>query len=269
MPIITISRGTFSGGRDLAECLSEKLGYPCLSREVITEAADQYGVSTATLGAALARAPSLRDRVSRDRDKYLAYIRAVLCQHARAGRLIYHGNAGHHLLAGIRHVIRVRVIADIRFRIEAAMRQLNLSSRQAEAHIMKVDEERRKWTRFLYGVEWEDASNYDVVLNLEYMGVAGACEVVTRLTELEMFQRTDATQAAMDDLALASQVTAALARDPRTTHGEFRVAANHGTVTVDGIVRQQAIADAVVEVASAVDGVTEATSHVVTAHLLT
>jgi len=269
MPIITISRGTFSGGKDLAECLSDNLGYPCLSREVIAEAAEQYGVSQADLGAALARAPSFRDRVSRDRDKYLAYIRAVLCQHARAGRLIYHGNAGHHLLAGIRHVIRVRVIADIRYRIDAAMRQLNLSSRQAETHILKVDEERRKWTRFLYGVEWEDASNYDVVLNLEFLGVAGACKLVTRLAELEMFQRTEESQAAMEDLALASLVSAALARDPRTTHGEFRVSARSGTVTVDGIVRQQQTADSVAEVASAVEGVKAATSHVVTAHLLT
>jgi len=269
VPIITISRGTFSGGRGLAECLGERLSYPCLSREVIAEAAEQYGVSQAALGGALARAPSFRDRVSRDRDKYLAYIRAVLCQHARAGRLIYHGNAGHHLLAGIRHVIRVRVIADIRFRIDAAMRQLNLSSRQAETHILKVDEERRKWTRFLYGVEWEEASNYDAVLNLEYLGVAGACDMVTRMTELEMFQRTEESQAAMEDLALSSLVNAALARDPRTTHGEFRVSARNGVVTVDGIVRQQEIADAVDEVASVVEGVKETTSHVVTAHLLT
>jgi len=267
--IITISRGTFSGGRDLADCLGAKLGYPCLSREVIAEAAAQYGVSQAALGAALGRAPSLRDRVSRDRDKYLTYIRAVLCQHAVGGRLIYHGNAGHHLLAGIRHVIRVRVIADIRYRVDAAMRQLNLSSRQAETHIRKVDEERRKWTRFLYGVEWDDPSNYDVVLNLEFLGVAGACELVTRVTELEMFRKTDESQAAMEDLALASLVTAALARDSRTTHGEFRVGAQRGAITVDGIVRQQEIADAVTVVASAVDGVKTLTSHVVTAGLFT
>lgn len=267
MSIITISRGTFSGGRDLAERLAARLGYPCLSREVITEAAMQYGVPKDSLSAALARAPSLRDHVSRDRDKYLNYIRAVLCQRARAGQLVYHGYAGHHLLAGIRHVIRVRVVADIRYRIEAAMRQLSLSSRQAETHIQKIDEDRRKWTRFLYGVEWEDPSNYDMVLNLEYLGVDGACELVTRLTELEMFQQTEASQAALEDLALGSLVTAALARDPRTTDGEFRVSTKGAAVTVDGIVRQQEIADAVVEVASAVDGVKEVQSHVVTAQL--
>jgi len=65
VPIITISRGTFSGGTDLAECLSHRLGYPCVSREVISEAAERYGVSQAALRGALGRAPSFRDGLSR------------------------------------------------------------------------------------------------------------------------------------------------------------------------------------------------------------
>ncbi len=267
MPIITISRGTFSGGKDLAEGLSHRLGYPCVSREVISEAAERYGVSQAALGAALGRPPSLRDRLTRERDNYLAYIRAVLCQRARTGQLIYHGYAGHHLLVGIRHVIRVRVIADIGYRVRAAMSRLNMTSRQAETHIRKVDDERRKWTRFLYGVEWEDPTNYDLVLNLEFLGVEGACDLVTRATELEMFQPTEDSLRAMDDMVLASVVTAALARDKRTTHGEFRVSASHGAVTVDGVVKAHDTADAVSEVVSAVDGVKELTNHVVTGGL--
>ena len=147
MPIVTISRGTFSGGKDLAERLARELGYPCISREVIAEAAEQYGASEAALSDALSRAPSFLDRFRRDKERYLAYIRAVLCKHARAGDFIYHGHAGHHLLAGVRHVIRVRVVADMSYRVQAAMQQLNMASHQAEAHIRKVDDERRRWTR--------------------------------------------------------------------------------------------------------------------------
>jgi hypothetical protein len=49
MPIITISRGTFTGGKKLAGCLSELLKYPCISREVLAEAGEQYGVPEAVL----------------------------------------------------------------------------------------------------------------------------------------------------------------------------------------------------------------------------
>ena len=267
MPVITISRGTFSGGKDLAECLAGRLGSPCLSREVIAEAAAQYGVSQEALGGALSQAPSFWQRFGRERDHYLAYIRAVLCQHARTGQLIYHGLGGHHLLAGIRHVIRVRVVADLSYRIRAAMAQRHMSSGQAETYINKVDEDRRKWTRFLYGVAWEDASNYDAVLNLEYLGVAGACEVVMRLTQLEPFQPTAESQAAMQNLALASLVTAALARDPRTCDSDVRVRADAGSVTLEGLVRLAPAVMAAAEVAAAVEGVAAVANHVVTTEL--
>ncbi|MGC9027548.1 MAG: cytidylate kinase family protein, partial [bacterium] len=45
MAIITISRGTFSGGQMLAECLAKKLGYKSISREILIEVAEKYGIS--------------------------------------------------------------------------------------------------------------------------------------------------------------------------------------------------------------------------------
>jgi cytidylate kinase len=264
MSIITISRGTFSGGKDLAECLAAELGYPCISREVIVEAGERYGVSEGALSAALVEGPSLLDRLKRDRDRYLAFIRAVLCQHAREGNFIYHGHAGHHLLAGIKHVIRVRVVADTAYRISAAMRQLSMTSRQAEAHIKHVDRQRRKWTRFLYGVSWEDPSNYDVVLNLEYLDIAGACAVVVRLNELEQFQPTPESLRAIEKRALQSLVLAALARDERTCDADFRVRVDDGVVTVEGVAKLQQAMECVPEVVAEVEGVTKVINQVVT-----
>jgi cytidylate kinase len=262
MPIITISRGTFSGGKDLAECLAGKLGCPCISREVIVQAAEMYGASESALLDALSRAPSLLDRVKRDRDRYLAFIRATLCQRAKAGNLVYHGLAGHHLLAGIRHVVRVRVVADISYRIQAAMRRLSLSSGQAESYIRRVDREREKWTQFLYGVGWEDPRNYDVVLNLERLDIQAACATVVHLAELDVFQPTQQSLAAMENLALSSLVLAALARDERTRDGTFRVQAAAGVVTVEGMVRVAEIAESVPAVVGAVDGVKDLVNNV-------
>jgi cytidylate kinase len=263
MPIITISRGTFSGGKELAECLAQRLGYPCISREVLVEAGEQYGASEAALSTALSQAPGLFDRLKRDRDHYLAYIRAVLCRHALQGNFIYHGYAGHHLLAGIRHLLRVRVVANLSYRIDAAMKRLDMTSRQAEAHIRKVDDERRKWTRFLYGVAWEDPANYDVVLNLEYLGIAGACAAVVGLSELEQFQPTPESRRTLANLGLQSSVLAALARDQRTRDSDFRVRADAGVVTVEGVVKLPGIVDSVREVVSGVDGVSQVVNQVI------
>jgi len=264
MPIITISRGTFSGGRDLAEALACDLRIPCISREVLVEAGAQYGAPEAAISAALSHAPSILDRLKRDRDRYLAFIRAVLCKHAREGDLIYHGHAGHHLLAGIRHVIRVRVVADMSYRLSAAIRELNLTKRQAQAHIKKVDGARRKWTRFLHGVAWEDPGNYDVVLNLEHLGIDGACAAVVRLTELPQFQPTDESRKALENLTLQSTVLAALASDERTRDADFRVRAQDGVITVEGVAKLAEMTDSVDEIASKIEGVTKVVNQVVT-----
>jgi cytidylate kinase len=255
MPIITISRGTFSGGEELAECLAERLGYPSISREVIVDASEQFGISGSALQAAMVHPPSILGRLTRDRDRYLAFVRAALCQHAKPGELIYHGHAGHHLLAGIRHLIRVRVVADMGFRIQAAMDRQHMTSHEAEVYIHKVDKERRKWTRFLYGVDWDDPANYDIVLNLEHLGLDGACDIVVRTARLEQFQVTSESQEAMEDLTLHSLVVAALANDERTAEADLHVEAHQGVVTVRGFVKQSDVVTSVPEVLRNVDGI--------------
>lgn len=257
MSIVTISRGTFSGGKDLAECLAATLGYECVSREVMLEAAQKYGVSADSIAAAIQRAPRFLDRLGRQRDAYVAFFRATLCEWALRGSLVYHGNAGHFLLAGVSHVLRARVVAPMDYRINAAMSRMSVTRDEAIAHIDKVDRERTRWTQFLYHVSWEDPHHYDVVLNLEHMSVQTACDTLALMAKRSDFLPTPASQAAMRDLAVKSRVLAALAADPRTAGVDVDVAADDGRVTIHGWVRDQSLVEDVLQVAGSVEGVRE------------
>ena len=42
MTIITISRGSYSKGKEIAEKTAQKLGYECVRREIILEATGKY-----------------------------------------------------------------------------------------------------------------------------------------------------------------------------------------------------------------------------------
>ena len=257
MPIITISRGTFSGGRAIAERLAQQLGYPCASRETILEAAAQYGVPTTKLREAMDKPPSFWQRLAGERTSYIDYFRAALCERADDGKLVYHGYAGNMLLKGISHVIRVRVIADWEFRIDAAMRERNLGRQEAIDYITKVDSERAKWMQVMYGVNWYDPSLYDIVLNLERISLASACDVLSRMAQLPEFQPTPASLQAVEDLALSSRVRAVLSKDSRTRTSEVQVAAKDGVVTITGSAWFQEQVEAVRSVASKVPGVKE------------
>jgi len=258
MSIIAISRGTFSGGEALAKRVAERLGYQCLARETNLEAAaNRYMVPAEALTAAMEKRPSFWDRMLGERAAYLTLVRAALCEEARGGKLVYHGYLGHFLLSGISHVISVRVIADVEFRVQAAQRQQNLAREDALAHIEKTDKERREWIRFLFEVDWEDPHLYDLVLNLSRMSLDAACETVAQLTEWDEFQPNPISLEAMENLALHSQVSAALATDFRTRGADLRITADDGIVTITGKSRWPEVADAVPVVVRQLAGVKE------------
>jgi cytidylate kinase len=263
MSIIAISRGTFSGGEALAARVAERLGYPCLSREAnLEEAAKTYGVPAEDLTAAMERPPSFWQRVVGERAAYLTFVRACLCEHAQADNLVYHGLVGHLLLPGISHVLRVRVIADLDYRIKAASAERKRGYPEALAYIEKADRERRQWVRFLFDVEWDDPHLYDLIVNLSRVSLDMACETVARLTEQDEFKATPESRKAMANLALGSRVSAQLAMDPRTRGVGVTVVAEDGIVTITGETRWQPVKDAIHTVARDVDGVKEVRSEV-------
>lgn len=235
MAIITISRGTMSGGQLLAECLSKRLGYPAISREAIKDAARQYGISEEALAGELEKKPGFFDRLKMERRLYLLAIQSALVTRAQKESYIYHGHAGHLLLRGIPQVLKIRLIAPLDFRIDMLRaKNKGMTAQEAEKYIEEVDKKRIEWTRFLYQVDWHDASLYDIVLNLASITIEGACELVARACSLPEFQDTPDRRLALDDFALACWVKIALARNDRTKGMDFDVESNKGIVRVAG-----------------------------------
>jgi cytidylate kinase len=256
MPIVAISRGTLSGGRALAETLSERLNYRCLSREqMMAAASQQYGVPEFELYEVVQKAPSIMGRLKLRRMRHLAYIQAVLCEHAKDDNLIYHGNCGHFLLVGVAHVLRVRVLADMAYRIKAAMSELKCSERAAKIHIHKVDKQRAKWTKFLYGKDWNAPEWYDILLNAERGGLEFMCAMVEHAIKQPQFQATPSSRKAMDDLLVASRLKAALAGLPGIRLRNIDVQCDGGNVVIQGIAKSPELLEAIGETATTTSGV--------------
>jgi osmotically-inducible protein OsmY len=262
MAIVTISRGTYVGGIAVAEKLAAGLGHPCVSREVVLDAAQESGVDERELQSTLEEPPRFWEKTPGRIPAHLNLVRTALLRRAQGGELVYHGYAGHLLLRGISHVLRVRMIAGPEARIDALMQDFHMSHKEATAHLKKLDLQLMKWTRFLYGVDWQDPSLYDVVLNLDHLSVEAAVATLAGMTRLEDFQPTDASRKAYDDLYLSSVVWAALTKDVHTKSANIRVGADNGTVFITGGAPNKGAVNAIRDVAEKVTGVRDVDSQV-------
>jgi cytidylate kinase len=210
MPIVTISRGSYSRGKEVAEKLARELGYDCVSRDILLEASAEFNIPEIKLVRALHDAPTVLERFTYGKERYLAYLRSSLLQHVLKDNVVYHGLAGHYFLQDIPHVLKVRIIADIEDRVKEEMKRENISAAEARHVLKKDDEERRKWGLQIYGIDTWDSNLYDLVLHISRLTVEDAVDILFETIQKPSFQTTPASQKILRNLALSANVLANL-----------------------------------------------------------
>jgi cytidylate kinase len=211
MSIVTISRGSYSRGKEVAEKLAKTLGYECISREILLEASEKFNIPEIKLIRAVHDAPSVFERFTHGKERYVAYLKAALLKYVQKDNVVYHGLAGHFFLQEIPHVLKVRIIADLEDRITEEMRRENISADEARATIKKDDEARRRWGLYLFGADTWDPSLYNLVIHIKTkaLSVDDAVNLILCAVEMPCFQTTPESQKVLDNLmlAVAEQVT--------------------------------------------------------------
>lgn len=204
MSVITISRGSYSKGKEIAEKLALHLGYECISREILLETSAHFNIHEIKLARAIHDAPSILDRFKYGKEKYIIFIRQAFLQHIRKDNVIYHGLAGHFFCKGIPNILKVRIIANPEARIKEEMRREHISEQEARYILKKDDEERRKWSMYLYGVDTNDPGLYDIVLHIDNLQVDDAVETLSDIARRPCFQSTPESKKIIDDYYLAA-----------------------------------------------------------------
>lgn len=210
MAIITISRGSYSKGELIAKETAKKLGYKCISRDVLLEASKEFNIPEIKLVRAIHDSPSILGRFAYGKEKYIAYIQAALLRHFKENNIVYCGLAGHFFVSGISHVLKVRILADFQDRVKLEMAREGISDRQAAAILKHDDDERRKWSNHLYGIDTWDPSLYDLVIHIRKINIDHAVDIICNTAKLEEFAPTTESQNSIENLALAAEVKAAI-----------------------------------------------------------
>lgn len=257
MPIIFISGLPFGGGERLARMLAQKLGYDYLSRDDVVARANECSIPVGKLEVAMVKKPAVQERMARLRDRYLAVATDSICERAARGDLVYYGRAGHHLLPGVTHVMRVRVVPEPGQRLDTVMQRLKLSREKAEKFIRDIDGDIRAWVHFVHGWEMDDPQRYDFVINLENVSLENASVALCGMAELPDFKPTPASRKAMEERLLQSRARIKLALDERTAGADLTVRSSDGVLTITYMPRQSTVASVIPEVVGDIPGCRE------------
>jgi cytidylate kinase len=260
MAIISICRGTRSGGEALARCLAEQFEYPIMGREVLQEAAAQLGVPADDLVEKMEDRPRFFDRHATLRKTYIAAVQATLAEAAAAGNLVYHGLAGGFLLQDVPGVLCVRLIAPLEMRVQTLRATHGMDEASAEAYIREVDEARARWVKGMYGVDILDPTNYDVVLNLGTFSIPEACQIVKVAVNRPEFTLTKSRLRDLEDFRVASQARLALLDDMGTRELDLTLRAKRGVLEIHGqapILNTGEVGNRITEIVRSIEGVKE------------
>jgi len=232
MSVIAISRGSLSTAVKLAEGLSVKLGGRIVTREQVVKAAERYGLQETGLSEKDIMAqhpPGFWERYSDARKHYLTCFKAALLDFVLQESVIYHGNLAHLLLNEVPFVLRVRVNAPLENRVKVLMDTEGISKEAAIQKIREIDQQRKRWTQFLYDADYRDPILFDLVLNMEKMTIQDGIELVASEAKKDQFQPNEESLKTVRNYHLATVTQTYLMHSPNTYGLELKVKADAAT----------------------------------------
>jgi cytidylate kinase len=180
MAIITISRLTGSGGREIATAIAGTLHFQLIDRNAMDVVIDQqFPVRTEQLS-----------RLKKDRKVYDEMVRSAIAEIAAAHNIVILGSGGQFLFARVAASLHVQIVAPLTYRIARVMHMAKVDRAKAEKIIEDRDREKAAFLQTLYGKDWRDPAHYDLVINIDNFSNEVAVEIIVKAAQAKGIEAT-------------------------------------------------------------------------------
>jgi two-component system, OmpR family, response regulator CpxR len=215
MSVITIFTGCFCRTEDVVRTVSDRLGYTIIEDQaVIAETGKRFQIDQHKLSKAITGKASIFNKFTHEKERSLACLKVVLSEFLKQDNLLVLGFLGQFIPRDISHVLKVCIIADMKYRVEVAASAERLSEKEALKRIHKDDESRVLWMEHLFQKRDPWAPElYDIVIPMHGTSVDSAVEIILDNLEKEVLRVSEASRKALEDFSLAAQVDLKLARE--------------------------------------------------------
>src|SRR5258708_23111282 len=197
MRAITISREYGSGGGEIASRLARRLGWLLIDHAIVERTALEMGTSQEeaeahdeSTGGIISQLLNVIQNlypaymVSAPPEAFLStedYWRTedrIVRAAAARGHVVIVGRASQVILADLRDVLHVRIIAPFEKRVGTVMQREGVDRHTAESRIHRKDHERASYLEREYHQQPDDVHLYDIVLNTSLLDLESATRVI-------------------------------------------------------------------------------------------
>jgi two-component system, OmpR family, response regulator CpxR len=229
MSIITLFTGKYCNEELAIKEILENTGYKYLTDSDITARAGKLSdIPESKILKAFSSKVSVFNQFTHEKERSIAYLKLAVAETITEDNLLINGFTGLLIPAGITHVLKVCLIADMKYRLSIAGSS-GMSESEALKMLHRSDEDRMSWTKTILEKEdpW-DVSTYDMVLPTDKMNSKAIAELVKNTLAKDILKTTAECKKAVHDFILAARVETELIKA-----GHYIIAeANNGAVTL-------------------------------------
>ncbi|OQY51029.1 MAG: response regulator [Desulfobacteraceae bacterium 4572_87] len=230
MPVIGIFSGTFCEQDPFVQELQKQIGYEIvLDRDIISAASGLCDIGENKIERAFSAKTSIFNNFTHEKERSIAHMRLAVAEKLLKDNVVFSGFSSQLIPKTISHVLRICLIADLKFRKKTAMAEKQLSEKDAAALIRKQDEDRALFVQTIFETAdpW-DASLYDMVIPMDKTDVKQVVSTIHDHVNTDLLQPGDTSRKAARDFLLAATVGAALTREGHNAD----VDAQDGAITI-------------------------------------
>ena len=201
MPIVTISREYGAGGSSVAGIVAAELGAEVVDKKLIEEVANRLSIQASDVEAETERPRTLLERLVRSfstlepglgagwvppypdplydpRQEIIALTEQVIREVADTGNAVIVGRGAAFVLKDRPGVFSVFLRAPEEVRVKTLIARLGLTEAETRRKMHETDSNRAAYTKQLYGRDWCDPDEYDVVVNTGRVSYQTAAQMI-------------------------------------------------------------------------------------------
>ncbi len=184
-PYVAISREAGAGGSPVGRIVGSMLGWDVLDRDILDRVAQRYKLSRPLLEMvdetqadwAFDILGTWLDSKLISHEKYVMHLGHVVLAMACQSPAVYVGRGVQFLFPKDRG-LSVRIVASEEYRIKRIAQRENLPLKRARQKMHNLDTGRRAFVRHFFHRNIDDPHVYDLVLNVERLGVEATAECI-------------------------------------------------------------------------------------------